>query len=70
MFTLVNLFFWAMPGSKVVASIYLITVDVGLELGYCRADAWLLLNGCGRSPQAACKTGSLPTAAELLPGCF
>ena len=55
MFALVNLLFchaWfitchpaAGNHSRVVASIHLITVDAGLLLGYCRADAGLLLNG-------------------------
>ena len=48
----------ALPGgclSRVVALIHLITVDAGLQLGCCRANAGLLLNGCGISPRAACK---------------
>ena len=41
--------------SRVAASIHLIIVDAGLQLGCCRADVVLLLNGCGISPWAACK---------------
>ena len=51
-----------------VASIHLITVDAGLQLGCCWADAWLLLNGCGISPLAACKLllSCCQTASRLL----
>ena len=61
----------ALPGgclSRVVASIHLITVDAGLQLGCCRADAGLLLNGCGISPLAACKLllRCCQTASRLL----
>ena len=90
MFTLVNLFFFVMPGSfmwlpsksshvftcrlpggclsRVVASIHQITIDAGLQLGCCRADAGLLLNGCGISPWAACKLllSCCQTASRLL----
>ena len=41
--------------SRVVASIHLFTVDAGLLLGCCRADAVLLLSGCRISPWAACE---------------
>jgi hypothetical protein len=56
--------------SRVVASIHLITVDAGLQLGCCRADAGLLLNGCGVSPRAACKLllSCCQTASRLLLG--
>ena len=61
----------ALPGgclSRLVASIHLITVDAGLRLGCCRADAGLLLNGCGISPWAACKLllSCCQTASRLL----
>ena len=54
--------------SRVVASIHLITVDAGLQLGCCWADAGLLLNGCGISPRAACKLllSCCQTASRLL----
>ena len=54
--------------SRVVASIHPITVDAGLQLGCCRADAGLLLNGCGISPQTACKLllSCCQTASRLL----
>ena len=55
--------------SRVVAPIHLITVDAGLQLGCCGADAGLLLNGCGISPRAACKLllSCCQTASRLLP---
>ena len=54
--------------SRVVASIHLITVHAGLQLGCCRADAGLLLNGCGISPRAVCKLvlSCCQTASRLL----
>ena len=48
----------ALPGGclpRVVASIHLFAADAGLQLGCCRADARLLLNGCGISSRAAWK---------------
>ena len=61
----------ALPGgclSRVVASIHPITVDAGLQLGCCRADAGLLLNGCGISLRAACTLllSCCQTASRLL----
>ena len=63
----------ALPGgclSRVVALIHLITVDAGLQLGCCRANAGLLLNGCGISPRAACKLllSCCQTVSRLLLG--
>ena len=54
--------------SRVVASIHLVTVDAGLQLGCCRADAGLLLNGCGISLRAACTLllSCCQTASRLL----
>ena len=56
--------------SRVIASIHTITVDAGLQLGCCRADAGLLLNGCGISPPA-CKLllSCCQTARLLLETC-
>ena len=64
----------ALPGSTfleyIVALIHLITVDAGLQLSCCRANAGLLLNGCGISPRAACKLllSCCQTASRLLLG--
>ena len=54
--------------TRVVASIHLITGGARLQLGRCRADAGLLLNGCGISPRAACKLllSCCQTASKLL----